>query len=45
MQKQRGETKFYQRAHGSENAKDDPFAIQLEDNPHLKAHVFGCGKR
>lgn len=32
----RGETKFYQRAHGSEYAKNDPFAIQLADNPHLK---------
>jgi len=33
----RGITKFYQRAHGSEYAKDDPFAIQLEENEHLKA--------
>jgi len=32
----RGETKFYQRAHGSENAKNDPFALHLEENPHLK---------
>ena len=32
----RGETKFYQRAHGSELAKNDPFAVHLEDNPHLK---------
>lgn len=33
----RGVTKFYQRAHGSEIAKNDPFAIQLAENPHLKA--------
>ncbi|MFC4321504.1 Gfo/Idh/MocA family oxidoreductase [Litchfieldia salsa] len=33
----RGVTNFYQRAHGSEIAKDDPFAIQLEENEHLKA--------
>lgn len=34
---ERGETRFYQRAHGSEYAKDDPFALHLEENPHLKA--------
>jgi len=34
---QRGVTKFYQRAHGSEIAKDDPFAINMEDNKHLKS--------
>ncbi|MCV9888543.1 Gfo/Idh/MocA family oxidoreductase [Metabacillus halosaccharovorans] len=33
----RGITKFYQRAHGSKFAKEDPFAIDLEGNPHLKA--------
>ncbi|MFA9457531.1 Gfo/Idh/MocA family oxidoreductase [Halalkalibacter sp. AB-rgal2] len=33
----RGVKQFYQRAHGNEYAKDDPFAIQLEDNEHLKA--------
>lgn len=33
----RGVTKFYYRAHGSKNAKDDPFAIDLEDNENLKA--------
>jgi predicted dehydrogenase len=33
----RGVTNFYQRAHGSEIAKDDPFAIQLAENDHLKA--------
>ena len=40
----RGETKFYQRAHGSENAKNDPFAIQLEDNDHLKALYLDAEK-
>lgn len=34
---QRGETNLYQRAHGSESAKDDPFALHMEDNKHLKA--------
>ncbi|MBD8068709.1 Gfo/Idh/MocA family protein [Bacillus sp. PS06] len=33
----RGVTQFYQRAHGSEVAMDDPFAIQLSENDHLKA--------
>jgi len=33
----RGVTQFYQRAHGSKLAKEDPFAIDLEGNPHLKA--------
>lgn len=33
----RGVTHFYQRAHGSEVAKDDPFAVHLEENEHLKA--------
>ncbi|MDL4842617.1 Gfo/Idh/MocA family oxidoreductase [Aquibacillus rhizosphaerae] len=32
----RGVTNFYQRAHGSDNAKDDPFSIDLEANEHLK---------
>lgn len=32
----RGETKFYQRAHGSAAARNDPFALHLEDNPQLK---------
>ena len=40
----RGETKFYQRAHGSENAKDDPFAIQMEENNHLKALYLDAEK-
>ncbi|KAM6511484.1 hypothetical protein FALCPG4_016489 [Fusarium falciforme] len=33
----RGETKFYSRAHGSEAAKSDPFALHLDQNPQLKA--------
>ncbi|KAL2849847.1 hypothetical protein BJY01DRAFT_262105 [Aspergillus pseudoustus] len=33
----RGETKFYSRASGSEVAKDDPFALHLDQNPQLKA--------
>lgn len=33
---QRGETKFYQRAYQSEQAKSDPFALDLESNKHLK---------
>ncbi|KAE8165097.1 hypothetical protein BDV40DRAFT_309908 [Aspergillus tamarii] len=33
----RGETKFYSRARGSEVAKEDPFALDLEGNEQLKA--------
>ncbi|KAF6811535.1 nad-binding rossmann fold oxidoreductase family protein [Colletotrichum sojae] len=33
----RGVRKFYTRAHGSEAAKDDPFALHLDQNPQLKA--------
>ncbi|KAJ5100397.1 NAD-binding Rossmann fold oxidoreductase family protein [Penicillium angulare] len=33
----RGVTQFYSRAHGSEAAKKDPFALHLADNPGLKA--------
>lgn len=33
----RGVTEFYQRAHGSEAAKQDPFAVHLADNERLKA--------
>src|SRR5690625_479813 len=40
----RGVTKFYQRAHGSKYAKNDPFAIQLEDNEHLKAMYLDAEK-
>lgn len=40
----RGVTKFYQRAHGSENAKNDPFALHLEDNEKLKALYLDAEK-
>ncbi|WP_238081892.1 Gfo/Idh/MocA family protein [Pseudescherichia vulneris] len=33
----RGVTQFYPRAHGYEQAKADPFALQMADNPQLKA--------
>lgn len=33
----RGETKLYPRTHGYENAKGDPFALDMESNPQLKA--------
>ncbi|WP_214628583.1 Gfo/Idh/MocA family oxidoreductase [Paenibacillus agaridevorans] len=33
----RGETKFYERATGNANAKEDPFALHLDSNDHLKA--------
>lgn len=33
----RGVEKFYYRCHGSELAKDDPFAIDMEKKPQLKA--------
>ncbi|GIQ64232.1 dehydrogenase [Paenibacillus cisolokensis] len=33
----RGVTMFYQRAYGSEAARNDPFALHLEDNEQLKA--------
>jgi predicted dehydrogenase len=33
----RGVTKFYTRAHGSDAAKDDPFALHMETVPQLKA--------
>lgn len=32
----RGINKFYYRAHGAENAKDDPFALQMEGNEILE---------
>lgn len=34
---QRGVTSFYERATGHPNAKDDPFALHLDENSHLKA--------
>ncbi|KAI6295028.1 hypothetical protein MCOR34_002513 [Pyricularia oryzae] len=33
----RGETRFYARAHGSDAARADPFALHLEDHPSLRA--------
>ena len=33
----RGVKNFYSRCHGSESAKNDPFAIDMENNPSLKA--------
>ncbi|MGN8645888.1 Gfo/Idh/MocA family protein [Gracilibacillus sp. HCP3S3_G5_1] len=41
---ERGVTKFYERAHGSEYAKDDPFAIDLESNEHLKSMYLDAEK-
>ncbi len=40
----RGVTKFYSRAHGSEHAKGDPFALHMEDNPSLKALYLDAEK-
>ncbi|WP_239614914.1 Gfo/Idh/MocA family protein [Cohnella mopanensis] len=33
---QRGVTKFYDRATGTPNAKDDPFALHMDENENLK---------
>jgi predicted dehydrogenase len=33
----RGETRFYDRAYGQENAKNDPFALHLDQHEDLKA--------
>ncbi|MBS4208195.1 Gfo/Idh/MocA family oxidoreductase [Bacillus sp. FJAT-50079] len=40
----RGVTKFYQRAYGSEHAKGDPFALHLDENDHLKAMYLDAEK-
>lgn len=40
----RGETQFYTRAHGSEAAKEDPFALHLEKNEQLKAMYLDAEK-
>ncbi|WP_409345047.1 Gfo/Idh/MocA family protein [Paenibacillus sp. MBLB4367] len=40
----RGVTSFYQRAHGSEAAQDDPFALHMESNAHLKALYLDAEK-
>jgi predicted dehydrogenase len=34
---QRGETRFYDRGTNNSAAAEDPFALQLDTNPHLKA--------
>ncbi|MDP9375892.1 MAG: Gfo/Idh/MocA family oxidoreductase, partial [Chloroflexota bacterium] len=33
---ERGDYRPYARAHGSEAARDDPYALHLADNPHLR---------
>jgi hypothetical protein len=40
----RGVTEFYQRAYGSEAAKNDPFALHMENNPQLKALYLDAEK-
>jgi predicted dehydrogenase len=40
----RGETRFYSRAHGSENAKDDHFALHMEENPQMKSLYLDAEK-
>lgn len=40
----RGETSFYQRATGSEAAKDDPFALHLDSNENLKGMYLDAEK-
>jgi predicted dehydrogenase len=40
----RGITKFYSRAHGSENAKDDPFALHMKGNPQLESLYLNAEK-
>lgn len=40
----RGVTKFYYRSHGSVNAKDDPFALDLEGNETLKSLYYDAEK-
>ena len=41
---ERGITKFYDRVHGSENAKDDPFALVMEGNPQLEGLYLNAEK-
>lgn len=40
----RGVEKFYYRCYGSEEAKNDPFAIDIENNPKLKALYLDAEK-
>lgn len=41
---ERGVTKFYSRCYGSENAKGDPFALDMESNENLKAMYLDAEK-
>jgi predicted dehydrogenase len=41
---ERGVTEFYSRAYGSEAAKNDPFAIDLEENDQLKGLYLNAEK-
>ncbi len=41
---ERGITKFYTRCHGSENAKGDPFAINMEASPYLRTMYLEAEK-
>lgn len=40
----RGVTEFYQRAHGSEIAKNDPFALKMEGNERLESMYLNAEK-
>ena len=40
----RGVTKFYNRVHGSENAKGDPFALVMEGNENLEGLYLNAEK-
>ena len=40
----RGVTKFYNRGHGSENAKGDPFALVMEGNENLEGLYLNAEK-
>lgn len=40
----RGIDKFYYRAHGSENAKDDPFALKMEGNSVMEGLYLNAEK-
>jgi predicted dehydrogenase len=40
----RGVTEFYTRSHGSEYAKNDPFALHMEENDRLKAMYLDAEK-
>ncbi|NHN33945.1 Gfo/Idh/MocA family oxidoreductase [Paenibacillus agricola] len=40
----RGVTEFYTRSHGSEYAKNDPFALHMEENDKLKAMYLDAEK-